>query len=152
MCLFTLKHRKEITSNGLLTGQDGGGLVGGSGRGLGAAGCCKWVLVSCEGKGGGPDGGGGAWFRLCSDLKGGRVKSWGECCLWGEVTGWIWGWTICSFCSAAYAGTGGGLTAGRTIACLDRVWQDGLGRGEDFPCGRMQRWQSSVVYCNIQKQ
>lgn len=53
-----------LTPDGLLTGQGGGGLFGGSGRGL----------VTAGGKGGGPGGGGGALFRLCSaDLTGGGV-------------------------------------------------------------------------------
>lgn len=72
--------QKIFTTDGLLPGQGGGGLFGGSGRGLlGAAECREWVLVSRGGKGGGPEGGGGAWFRLCSvsgvDLKEGGVKA-----------------------------------------------------------------------------
>lgn len=55
-----------FTTDGL-TGQGGGGLFGGSGRGLCPVELCSCVLVSSEG--GGPEGGGGAWFRLCSDLK-----------------------------------------------------------------------------------
>lgn len=72
--MFLLKNIQKIfTPDGLLTGQSGGGLFGGSGRGLGTAECCEWVFVSREGKGVGPEGGGGAWFRLCADLKGGGV-------------------------------------------------------------------------------
>lgn len=64
---------KIFTTDGFFTGQGGGGLFGGSGLDLSAAECCEWVLVSGEGKGGGPEGGRGAWFRLSSDLKGGGV-------------------------------------------------------------------------------
>lgn len=53
----------------LLTGQGGGGLLGGSGRSL------ERVLRLGECTGGGPEGGGGAWLRFCwvcgVDLKGG---------------------------------------------------------------------------------
>lgn len=51
---------KCVTSNGLLTGQGGGGLVGGSGRGLGTAEVRELFLGPREAKN--PDGGGGACF------------------------------------------------------------------------------------------
>lgn len=31
---------------------------------------------------------------------------------------------------------GGGFPAGRTVACLDRAEEEGMGRGEEFPCKR----------------
>ncbi len=133
--LFLETHLEKFTTDSLLTGQGGGGLFGGSGRGFGTTECCEWVLVPSEGRGRGPEGGGGAWFRLCSDLEWG---AWGEYCLWGEVTGLVCGWAVCSFGTVAYAGTGGGFSAGRTIEFLERAGQDGLGRGEDFPWGRRQ--------------
>lgn len=69
--MFTKENK--ISSNTLLPGQGGGGLFGGSGRGLDNGEGCEKLLVFRESTGGGPSGGGGAWFCLCSHLKGGRV-------------------------------------------------------------------------------
>lgn len=128
--------QKIFTTDALMPGQGGGGLSGGSGRGLGAAERCGWLLVPREcsgGAGGGPEGG-GARFCFCWVSCAGLT---GAYCLWGEATGWICGWGVCSCFCAAYAGMGGGFTAGRTMLCLDRAEQDGLAWGEDFTCGRM---------------
>lgn len=60
---------------------------------------------------------------------------------------------FCSFCSAEYAGTGGGFPAGRTVACLDRAEEEGMGRGEEFPCKRCSENKVvSCFYCNIHEQ
>lgn len=101
--------------------------------------------------GGGPEGGGGACLCFCSDLKGGSERPWGEHCLCVEFKGCFWGGALCSFCSAEWAGTGGGFPAGRALAYLDRVEGEGLGWGEGFLCVEMHK-KTKFGYVNYYAQ